>query len=99
MTQEPIAFSVFTKPWKMPLPELGRHISGLGFTGVELPVRPGYQVEPEHVGRDLPRAAKQLGDFGLSITSVAAPTEEATIAACAEAADLAFAQTLFTPIP
>lgn len=38
-------FSVFTKPWRMPLPDLGRHVQSLGFSGVELPVRPGYQVE------------------------------------------------------
>ncbi|MBV9851413.1 MAG: sugar phosphate isomerase/epimerase [Armatimonadetes bacterium] len=81
----PIQFSVFTKPWRMPLPELGRHVRGLGFTGVELPVRPGFQVEPGRVARGLPAAGRLLADFGLTITSVAGPTDEATIAACAEA--------------
>ena len=81
----PPQFSVFTKPWKMPLPELGRHISRLGFSGIELPVRPGYQVEPERVSQDLPAAARLLADFGLAITSVAGPTDEVTVAACAEA--------------
>lgn len=85
----PIAFSVFTKPWKMSLPKLGEHVGRLGFDGIELPVRPGYPVEPERVQRDLPRAAKQLGELGLRIFSVAgrtdAPPDEATIAACAEA--------------
>jgi sugar phosphate isomerase/epimerase len=80
-----IAFSVFTKPWKMPLAELGEHVRRLGYDGIELPVRPGYQVEPENVGRDLPRAARALADQGVRIYSVAGPTDQATIEACAEA--------------
>ncbi len=80
-----IRYCVFTKPWKtMPLPDLARHIAGLGFSGVELPVRPEFQVEPENVTDGLPEAAKILGDQGLTIESVAGPTDEATIAACAE---------------
>jgi sugar phosphate isomerase/epimerase len=79
-----ILFSVFTKPWKMPLPELGEWVASLGFDGIELPVRPGYQVEPEQVN-ELPRAAQELGRFGVRILSVAGPTDQATIAACAEA--------------
>jgi hypothetical protein len=31
----------------MPLPELAEFVNTLGIDGVELPVRPGYQVEPE----------------------------------------------------
>ncbi len=77
-------FSVFTKPWKMPLPELGAYIHQLGFDGIELPVRPGYQVDPEHVG-ELAHAARVLADYGVSIASIAAPTDEPTLAACAEA--------------
>ena len=84
MSGSRIEFSVFTKPWKMPLPELGKLVSGLGFDGIELPVRPGYQVEPEHVA-DLPEAAKRLADFGVKILSISGPRDERTIAACAEA--------------
>ena len=63
-----ITFSVFTKPWKeTPVPELGKFVSGLGFDGIELPVRPGYQVEPVDVDRDLPLVTEQLADFGLKI--------------------------------
>lgn len=80
-----ILYSVFSKPWKtMPLPELGAFVAGLGFDGVELPVRPGFQVEPESVG-NLTRAALTLAEFGIQITSIAGPTDEATIAAYAEA--------------
>lgn len=84
-TSATIQFSVFTKPWRMPLPELGLHVHGLGFTGIELPVRPGFQVTPERVALDLPDAARRLADCGVQITSVAGPTDEATIWACAEA--------------
>lgn len=80
-----VRFSVFTKPWRAPLPELARHVQGLGFTGVELPIRPGFQITPGRVAQDLPGAARLLADFGLRITSVAGPTDEATIGACAEA--------------
>jgi sugar phosphate isomerase/epimerase len=85
MDETRVTFSVFTKPWKMPVAELGSHIQRLGFEGIELPVRPGYQVEPENVGKELPRVARQLADYGIKITSVAGPTDEATMAACAEA--------------
>ena len=73
MNQSKITYSVFTKPWKTPVPELGEHIRSLGFEGIELPVRPGFQVEPQNVRTDLPRVARQLADFGLKITSVAGP--------------------------
>ncbi|MFQ5811162.1 MAG: sugar phosphate isomerase/epimerase family protein, partial [Armatimonadota bacterium] len=85
MSDNGIVYTVFTKPWKMPTPELGKHIKALGFDGIELPVRPGYQVEPENVTKGLPECARQLADFGIKIYSVAGPSDEATIAACAEA--------------
>jgi sugar phosphate isomerase/epimerase len=77
--------TVFTKPWPDMSPrDLGRLVKRLGFDGVELPVRPGYQVTPENVAKGLPEAAKALGDEGVSIGSVAGPTDERTIAASAE---------------
>ena len=80
-----IVCSVFTKPWKQPLPVLAKLVKGWGFDGIELPVRPRYQVLPENVARDLPKAVKQLADDGLRIFSIAGPIDEVTIAACAEA--------------
>jgi len=81
-----ITFSVFTKPWKtMPIPQLGEFVRKLGFDGIELPVRPGYQVEPHVVEKDLPVAARQLAQAGVRILSVAGPTDEKTILACAAA--------------
>ncbi|HOZ46003.1 MAG TPA: TIM barrel protein [Candidatus Hydrogenedentes bacterium] len=84
MTHTACLFSVFTKPWTMALPELGEHVAGLGFDGIELPVRPGYPIDPERV-KALPEAARTLAGFGLQVFSVAGPTDESTIAACAEA--------------
>lgn len=47
--------SVFTKPWpKLSVDELGELVSQLGFDGVELPVRPGFQLEPDQVEQELP---------------------------------------------
>jgi sugar phosphate isomerase/epimerase len=72
MSPSNIRFSVFTKPWKtMPLPDLGEHVARLGFQGIELPVRPGFQVPPEKVGLGLPAAAKRLAEQGVRIESVA----------------------------
>jgi sugar phosphate isomerase/epimerase len=84
MGDQRIRLTVFTKPWRMPLPELAAHVSALGFDGVELPVRPGYPVDPENVGAELSRAVAILGDRGIRIDSIAGPTDERTIAACAD---------------
>jgi len=80
-----ITFSVFTKPWKMDLPALAQHVTELGFRAVELPVRSGYPVNPGNVATELPEAARILGEYGIRITSIAGPTDETTIAACAAA--------------
>lgn len=85
MTTSEIAFGVFTKPWKMPLPELAAHVRQLGYDAIELPVRPGFQVEPDKIAEDLPRAVKDFADHGVTIASIAGPTDERTIAACADA--------------
>ncbi len=79
-----VQFTVFAKPWAEPLAQLGPKLKALGLDGVELPVRPGYQVEPANVGKALAEAAKILGNAGIKIGSVAGPTDEATIAACGE---------------
>lgn len=81
-----VTYSVFTKPWRtLAVSRLAKHVRALGFEGVELPVRPGFQVEPEQVERDLPRAARVFRSEGTPILSVAGPADERTIAACARA--------------
>jgi len=80
-----MALTVFTKPWQqLSLGELAKFVKQMGFDGVELPVRPGYQVQPEGVSK-LAEAVKVFADHGLKIGSIAGPTDEPTIAACAEA--------------
>lgn len=89
MTPPAIAFSVFTKLWNEPLPVLASRLKALGVEGVELPVRPGFAVEPARVQSDLPAAARRFADDGLRIFSIAPPVElpidERLVAACAEA--------------
>jgi sugar phosphate isomerase/epimerase len=84
MANGPIRFSVFTKPWTLPIPELGAHVHALGFDGIELPVRPGYPVTPDNV-EDLKKAVAELRAHDIEVYSIAGPTDERTIAACAEA--------------
>jgi sugar phosphate isomerase/epimerase len=63
-------------------------VRGWGFDGIELPVRPGYQVTPERAQQDLPAAARLLADYGLRIFSIAVPrgpVAKELVAACAEA--------------
>ena len=83
-------FTLFTKPWPdKSLPELAKFVKDLGFDGVELPVRPDYQVTSETVTKGLPEAARILGDHGVKIGSVAGSlsgkTDETLIAARGEA--------------
>ncbi|HVX44295.1 MAG TPA: sugar phosphate isomerase/epimerase [Mycobacteriales bacterium] len=82
-----IDFSVFTKPWPdLPVDRLGRKLAGLGFDGVELPVRPGFQVEPQDAEQTLPDTVRRLADAGLHTFSVAGEIDEPMFAACAAAA-------------
>ncbi len=80
-----IKVNVFTKPWQtMPLADLAKFVKGLGLDGIELPVRTGYQVEPQNIAKGLPEAVRIFKDHGLHIGSVAGNTDEPTIAACGE---------------
>ncbi len=79
------AISVFTKPWTEPLPQLADKLAALGVDGVELAVRPGYQVTPETAAAGLAEAVRILGERGLRIFSIASVADAATVAACGEA--------------
>jgi len=80
------SWTVFTKPWRTAtLEELGELVGGMGFDAVELPVRPGYQVQPENIRAGLPDAVRRLGASGVAVTSIASGTDETVFAACAEA--------------
>jgi sugar phosphate isomerase/epimerase len=83
---EKIKFSMFTKPWKdMPIGQLGETVSRLGFDGIEFPLRPGFQVEPDQAEKGLPRLVEQLASYNLRVFSVASSTDEHIFSACAEA--------------
>lgn len=89
MSISPVSLSVFTKLWNEPLPVLARRLRGLGVDGLELPVRPGYPLEPARLETDLPAAARLFADSGLRIFSIAPPVEmqinERLVATCAAA--------------
>jgi sugar phosphate isomerase/epimerase len=82
---EPV-LTVFTKPWKtLSLDALADQVASLGFHGIELPVRPGFQVQPENALETLPEAQLVFKERGLKIVSVAGSLDEATVRACAAA--------------
>ena len=80
-------FAVFVKPWReLSLPKLAIHVQELGFDLIELPVRPGFQVEPERIEQDLPNAVQFLADVGIRVLNVTVdlpPDDERLYAACA----------------
>ena len=69
-------FTVFTKPWKNDtLEALADRVAGLGFQGIELPVRDGFQVNPDNFRAALPKAVSVLGQKNISIESIAGAIE------------------------
>ena len=90
--------AVFVKPWKtLTLPELARHVKSLGFDLIELPVREGFSVEPQHIERDLPMAVKQLAEHGVRVLNITADVpldDERLYSACA-AADIGMNRIMF----
>ena len=81
--------ALFVKPWRaLDLPALAQHVRWLGFDLIELPVRPGFQVEPDEIERDLPAAVKLLGEHGarvLNVTCSLPLDDERLYSACAAA--------------
>lgn len=68
-------YSVFTKPWKdVPVDELIRIVTGMGYNSIEFPLRDGSQVCPAEAEEKLPKLVKQLGDAGIVIDDVASST-------------------------
>ncbi len=63
-TKRPI--HVFTKCLQfLNYQEMAEVLAASGFDGADLPVRPGGQVLPENVGKDLPKAVQALRDAGI----------------------------------
>ena len=81
-----VTWSIFSKPWRtLPPGPLGELIAGLGFTGVEVPVRPGCHLDPDNAQDRLPGFVRTLAEHGVEVISVAADPVEPVFAACAEA--------------
>lgn len=71
---------VFTKPWKTEsLEALADRVAGLGFQGIELPVRDGYQVSPGNIHEKLPEAARTFAGKNLRVFNVAGEINESFI--------------------
>jgi len=65
-------FTVFTKPWKnITLEELGELVKGMGFDGVEYPLRDGYQIQPSDGVAGVKKLVDVLGKFDLTVESIA----------------------------
>ena len=81
--------AIFVKPWRaLPLVELAEHIRALGFDLIELPVRPGFPVQPQNIETDLPAAVKLLAEHGIRVLNVTVDLpldDESWYAACAAA--------------
>ena len=95
MESSRITFTAFMKNCRkeININELGKLVSSMGFNGIELAVRPGYQVEPENAEKGIPEAANQLAEYGLKVASLAAPPTEAVLAGC-QAAGVPFIRIL-----
>jgi L-ribulose-5-phosphate 3-epimerase len=83
------AVCLFSKPLQtMPWLRLAQAAKQIGFTGVDLTVRPGGHVLPERVSEDLPKAVEIIRREGLDVPmitsellSVRDPAAEPTLAA------------------
>lgn len=85
MDQRP-KWTVFTKPWRdASIDALGDLVARMGFDAVELPVRPGYQVEPAGIATGLKAAVERLRAHGITVASIASGTDESVFSACADA--------------
>lgn len=86
MPPQDVRFAVFTKPWPADsIEELAERVQGLGFDGAEVPVRPGFQVEPDNAEKGLPELVERFADRQLTVVSIASVLEEPVFAACAAA--------------
>ncbi len=69
-TGKPI-LSLFSKPLSfIPADQLGAAVQEIGFEAIDLAVRPGGHVEPEHVRQDLPRAVRAIREAGVQVSMI-----------------------------
>lgn len=78
--------TVFTKPWdNLKIGPLAQLVAEMGFDGIELPVRTGFQVEPQSIAESLGKAVDVFQAKGLQVYSVAGELDPVTARACAQA--------------
>ena len=64
-------FIMFTKHLEgYDIPQIIDALKRSGVEGADLCVRPGYPVNPENAGAQLPAAAKRFADEGLSLSLI-----------------------------
>ncbi len=94
-----IEFAVFVKPWKgMLLPELASHVKKLGFSLIELPVRPGFPCEPDDIEAQLPITVKMLADEGVRVlnATISLPLDDERLYAACAAAGISMNRVIFS---
>ena len=94
-----IEFAVFVKPWKgMLLPELASHVKKLGFSLIELPVRPGFPCEPDDIEAQLPRTVSMLADEGVRVlnATVSLPLDDERLYVACAAAGISMNRVIFS---
>lgn len=68
----PIRYSVFTKPWKnISLEQLAVLVRQMGFDAVEYPLRDGYQVQPGDGIKGIRRLVDVFQQESIAVTSIA----------------------------
>lgn len=76
-------FAVFTKPWAShSASQLAAVVQGIGFEGIELPVRENSFVTPASAERSLAGYVSDLRERGVETVSVATELSERAFAAC-----------------
>jgi len=83
---KPTEFSLFTKHLVgLPYDQLAETVAGLGFKGVEAPVRKGGHVEPARVEEDLPKLVEAFRKCGVAVTLMTSDLNEVNAADRTEA--------------
>ena len=81
-----IQYTLFTKYWKaLSMEQTAEKAAKMGFNGVEMPVRAGFQVTPDSAPVLLPAAQKIFTQQGCPVLRIAAPLTEPVFRGCAKA--------------
>ncbi|RME69052.1 MAG: sugar phosphate isomerase/epimerase [Verrucomicrobia bacterium] len=92
-TEDDLPIHLFSKHLQfLDYDDMARAAADLGLAGLDLTVRPGGHVEPEHVTRDLPRAVEAMRRHGLEplmmVTAIGDADDPLNVRVLETAADL-----------